>query len=203
MRTMKKCLLVAGTMLAALTANAQQGSWYAGGDVGFSSKKVKYWDGNSSMESDKSNSWKFSPEIGTFLTDNVQLGIGLSLNGSESDNVKTSQTGGTVYSRYFFGSGSFRPFAGLNVSILPGKQTFGNGTSPDVRIFTFGTNVNAGFAYALSPKVTAVGSFGAFGFSSNSGKLDGSDEKYTETSFGLDAGTLGSRFTIGIYYTFK
>lgn len=196
---MKKCLLVAGTLLAALTANAQKGSWYTGGNVGFSSKNEKYSDG----DSDKSTLWKFSPEVGTFLTDHVQLGLGLSLRGYKDEYVKSLKTGGTVYSRYFFGSGSFRPFAGLNVSALPGKRIYSDRNTHEIKVFTFGSNLNAGFAYALSSKVTTVGSFGTLGFSSETRKLKDSDEKYTETSFGLDAGTLGNRFTIGIYYTFK
>ena len=185
---MKKILFAAAIVLGSIGAKAQQGSWYAGGNVGLSSSSVKNSD-------TKSSSWNFSPEVGTFLTDNVQLGVGLTLLGSKNgDAYKTSQTGATVYSRYFFGSNAFRPFVGVNVSALPGKMT-NNGIERDFT--SFGANLNAGFGYALSPKITAVGSFGALGFSSTkSGDV-------TTNTFGLNAGTLGERFNVGIYYTFK
>ena len=185
---MKKVFLVAAIILGSIGANAQKGSWYAGGNVGLSSSKVK--------DSDiKASSWNFSPEVGTFLTDNVQLGAGLTLMGAKNgDLYKSSQTGATVYSRYFFGSNAFRPFVGLNVSVLPGKVT-SNNIERDMN--SFGANINAGFGYALSPKITAVGSFGTLGFSSTkTGDI-------TTNNFGLNAGTLGERFNVGIYYTFK
>lgn len=185
---MKKILLTTLVILGSIAANAQKGSWYAGGNVGLNSSKVKNSD-------TKSSSWNFSPEIGTFLTDHVQLGAGLTLLGSKiGDTYKSSQTGATVYSRYFFGSNSFRPFVGLNVSALPGKVT-NNNVEKDMN--AFGANINAGFGYALSPKITAVGSFGMLGFSTvKAGDV-------TTNNFGLEAGTLGERFNVGIYYTFK
>ncbi len=185
---MKTVFLVTTIILGSIAANAQKGSWYAGGNVGLSSSKVKGSDA-------KSSSWNFSPEVGTFLTDNVQLGVGLTLLGSKTgDTYKSSQTGATVYSRYFFGSNAFRPFVGLNVSALPGKVT-NNNVERDIN--TFGANINAGFGYALSSKVTAVGSFGTLGFSTTK------TGDVTTNNFGLNAGTLGERFNVGIYYTFK
>lgn len=182
-----------------LTTYAQKNSWYAGGELGFNSRKTESSAGNS----DKSTSWKISPEIGTFLTDHVQLGVGLTVMGSEENNTKALFAGGTVYTRYFFGSGAFRPFAGFNVSVLPGKiQSTGTNEST-VNSLSFSSNLNAGFGYALSPRVTVVGSFGTLGFSSVTQKNDNTGSKTTNTSFGLDAGTLGNRFNIGIYYTFK
>jgi hypothetical protein len=76
-------------------------------------------------------------------------------------------------------------------------------SSVETSLFTFGANLNAGFAYALAPRVTVVGSFGALGFQSETEKNKATDVKKTTNSFGLDASSLGNRFTVGVYYTFK
>jgi len=213
---MKKILFLA--VFAAFTtfAQAQKGSWYIGGNVGFSSSKDKTDVGGTSTDGPKTTTWTFSPEVGTWLSDKVQVGIGLTLGGSKLEGVDdgittthtSSITGATLYGRYWFMPGSsFRPFIGLNISGLPGSEkveTKGTVTT-EVKYSTFdlGANINAGFGYALSPKFTVVGSFGFIGFESSSTKLKDSNPeiKTTTTSFGLDAGTLGNRFTVGVYYT--
>lgn len=201
---MKKAILFVTACIAIVTFSfAQEGSWYVGGNVGFSSSKTKAEISDSKVETGKFNSWTFSPEIGTFLTDNIQTGIGITLQGTEQENVsKSTQTGATLYGRYFLDGGAFRPFGGLNITALPGslETTTGINTN-EFSTFTFGVNVNAGFGYALSEKVTAVGSFGLLGFNSSSQKNKDTDAKTTTNTFGLDAGTLGNRFTVGVYFT--
>ncbi|HLU18211.1 MAG TPA: outer membrane beta-barrel protein [Edaphocola sp.] len=209
---MKKLMLTVGSVVAiAAAAQAQQGSWYIGGNAGYNQTNQGVDKSGTKNKVFTSSEWTFSPEIGTFLTDNWQLGLGLNFNGYKNEELLTSEivkgnrTGGTLYSRYFFGSGSFRPFLGVNVTVLPGSETYSAANVSDVKtkVMTWGANLNAGFAYALSPVVTAVGSFGALGFSSETTKQDGSDIKNYTQGFGFEnAGTLGNRFTIGIYYTF-
>lgn len=183
-------------------AFSQGGSIYLGGTAGFNLNTIK--------DSDvKRSNWSFSPEVGTFLSDNLQLGVGLKIRGSKVEFSSTSsestiETGATLYARNFFAAGSpFRPFIGLNVDVLPGKTTDEESGSDDVvvKTFTFGANLNAGFGYWISPKWTVVGSFAALGFETTSSKLDGSDTKTVENDFGLNINTLGNRFTIGFYYT--
>jgi len=202
-------LLFSTMMCAVLSFStfAQEGSYYLGGNVGFNSSKTKV----GSTETSKTNSWTFSPEVGTFLTNNVQLGIGLSLKGSTTEagnsEIKESQYGGTLYSRYFFGEGSkaFRPFVGANLSVLPGKSetttTVGSTSfKSESDLMELGANLNAGFAYALSKKVTVVGSLGVLGFTNETEKPDGGT-KITTNSFGFEGNSLGNRFTIGVYLT--
>lgn len=187
------------TFAMCYSAIGQKSSWYIGGQVGFNSTKVK----DSDM---KSSSWSFSPEVGTFLTDNVQLGLALNLTGSTDNGSiggiateeKLTGVGGTLYSRYFFKPGMpFRPFVGLNIGYSTAKLTNkGIGSNLEVKMNTFGANLNAGFGYAIAPKWTVVGSLGVLGFSSSK-----EGDNYTETNFGLDINTLGNRFTIGFYYT--
>lgn len=205
---MKKALLTIGTSLLVLGAQAQAGSWYIGGNAGYNVTQQKL----SGSKGEKSTSWSFSPEIGTFLTNNFQVGAAITLAGEQTEyndtfnrSIKSGMTGGSVYARYFFGNGTFRPFAGINVTILPGSTTYKESTQPTnhYKTINFGANLNAGFALALSARVTAVGSFGALGYTRTVAKQEGSSMKNITESFGIsDAGTLGQRFNVGIYYTF-
>jgi len=204
---MKKILFV-GLLVTSSTLFAQKGSWYAGGAVGFSSSTMKK-GANADL---KNSSWAFSPEVGTFLTNKIQLGIGVTLSGYTTENVNINRTtgithGGTVYGRYFFGDLAFKPFVGLNVSILPGSGESKNlplNVSTKYNSMYVGTNLNAGFAYALSPRITAVGSFGLIGYSFKETTFDNASiESESEAGFDMNLSTLGNRFTVGVYYTFK
>lgn len=188
------------------SAFAQKNSWYIGGTTGFS-------NGNTKTDSvtQKRMSWAFSPEIGTFLTNNVQLGLGIVVNGGKTEQINNNiqgvfQGGGTLYGRYFFGENQFRPFVGLNVTTLIGKNTteFINSPLPTstTDLFTFNTNLNIGFAYGLSPRVGVVGSLGTLGFISEKSTPENGTAT-VRNDFGLDINSLGNRFTIGVYYTFK
>lgn len=210
---MKHFFLSAALVLSACAAHAQKGSFYLGGQAGFNSTTTTFDNGTTSTTTSKLSNWSFSPEIGTFLTNQVQLGVGFTFSGSRQETpgsgssltAITNRYGGTAYSRYFFGEGNFRPFVGLNVSVLPGSSRtertgFQNSTT-NYTTFDFGANLNAGFGYGLNNRLTVVGSFGTFGFQSSSSKQDGTDNKTTTTNFGLNANTLGNLFTVGVYYT--
>jgi len=204
MKNIKKLLFFVLTLYS-LNAFSQKGSFYIGGSGGFSSRTF-------SKSDIKSTSWNFSPEVGTFLTDNVQVGIGVKLKGTKSINVSDFQqskydytetaTGASIYGRYFFKPGSsFRPFVGLNVDILPEKQKYDfadNSKNIESKVFNLGANLNAGFSYAIAPRWSVLGSFATLGF--NRSKPKNSDN--VTTDFGLDINTLGNRFTIGFYYSF-
>lgn len=207
---MKKVIITLAVAAFSLPGYAQKGSWYLGGNVGFNSTTESSTDANGeTTDGGKQTNWSFSPEAGTFLTNHIQLGAGITLAGSKYDartktknTSVTTQTGVTIYSRYFFGEGNFRPFAGVNVYVLPGSEKETRGTvETKYSIMNFGANLNAGFGYGLNSRVTVVGSFGALGFSKTTRKPEGSDAKQTTSSFGLDAGSLGDRFNVGIYYT--
>ncbi len=205
-----KTILLSAFTLVSISATAQKGSWYLGGNVGISSSQNKREANNVTTEEGKSTSWTFSPEIGTFITDRVQVGIGATLVGSKFDDQNTpnpgisrnNSYGATLYSRYFFGKEAFKPFVGVSVTAAPGKSkyTLGNFTN-ESETFNFGANINAGFGYAISKRFTTIGSFGFLGYSHTTSEQVGSNVKNKTSSFGLDAGTLGNRFTVGFYYT--
>ena len=212
---MKQFILTAAALtFGATAAHAQKGSVYVGGQAGFNSTSTTVDNKSTSVTTDKRSNWSFSPEVGTFLTDHVQLGVGFVFSGSKvtdpvvvghESSSKVNRYGGTVYSRYFFGEGNFRPFVGVNVQALPGSGTTESGGldnhTTKYSTFDFGANLNAGFGYGLNDHLTVVGSFGSLGFQSSSSKQKGTDTKTTTSTFGLDANSLGNRFTVGVYYT--
>ena len=211
---MKNFLLSTALVLSAFAAHAQKGSLYIGGQAGFNSTTTTADNGSISTTTSKLNNWSFSPEVGTFLTNQVQLGVGFTFSGSRQEtpginsiNAITNRYGGTVYGRYFFGEGNFRPFVAVNASVLPGNsRTENNGiVNSTTRYSTLdlGANLNAGFGYGLNKRLTVIGSFGTFGFQRSTSKQDNTNYKTTTTNFGLNANTLGNLFTVGVYYTFK
>jgi hypothetical protein len=211
----KHFFLPAALVLSALTAHAQKGSLYIGGQAGFNNTTTTADNGSISTTTSKLSNWSFSPEVGTFLSNQLQLGVGFTFSGSRQETPAnginmaaiTNRYGGTAYSRYFFGEGNFRPFVGLNVSVLPGNSRTENtgavNSTTRYSTFDFGTNLNAGFAYGLNKRLAVVGSFGTFGFQRSTSKQEDSNNKTTTTNFGLNANTLGNLFTVGVYYTFR
>lgn len=215
---MKHLFLAAALTGCALAAQAQKNSFYLGGQAGFNSTSTTVDTNGISTTTSKLNNYSFSPEVGTFLTNQVQLGVGFTFSGSKQENpnatvvgtnlsTSINRYGGTVYSRYFFGEGNFRPFVGVNVSLLPGNSTVETigvaniGTTTKYNTLDFGANLNAGFGYGLTKRLAVVGSFGTFGFQSSTSKQKDGNLKTTTNNFGLNANTLGNLFTVGVYYT--
>jgi hypothetical protein len=212
---MKHFFLLPLLALSTLAAQAQKNSFYIGGQAGFNSTSTNIENNGNTTTTSKSNNYSFSPEIGTFLTNQVQLGVGFTFSGSRlempatlnSNSYTTSinRYGGTVYSRYFFGEGNFRPFIGLNASVLPGNSTSeyqGGANTLKANTLDLGANLNAGFGYGLTKRVTLVGSFGTFGFQRTTSKQESNNIKTTTNNFGLNANTLGNLFNVGLYFTF-
>jgi hypothetical protein len=203
---MKKTLILISMIVVSFSSMAQQGSWYIGGLVGISSSKDE--DAGSGVES-VSSSWAFAPEIGTFLSNDLQLGLALGISGSkqtfDGDDVsKSTSIDPTIYGRKFFSvTDNFSVFAGLYLSFISETDTDYAPATVEFKTSGFGSRVGVGVAYALSPRFTAVGQYGLLGFESTKTKVDG-DETSSNTSFDFGVNTIGaSVFNIGIYYTFK
>ncbi len=201
--------LLAAFTLISVSVTAQKGSWYLGGSIAASSGKSKSETNGNTIHTVKGNYWGFGPEVGTFLTDHVQLGVSLNISTGKNEATNTpspsisrsTMYGASAYSRYFFGKEAFKPFAGVSTAFSFGKQKAENGiliTESTVR--GFGADINAGFSYALSKRVTSVGSFGFLGYNSSTTR-DDNNNKSSSSSFGLDASSIGNRFNIGFYYT--
>ena len=194
---MKKIIL-ASVLFFGATAYGQKGSWYLGGSAGFSM-------GTTTQDSTtvKRSSWSASPEIGTFLTDHIQLGLGITSSGSHTDfmttgSLKNLQFGGTVYSRYLFGDGAFKPFLGISAGYLYGESRSSGSSSSNIA--TINASFSAGFAYYVTPRIGIFGSVGVLGYTNNRTSANGVPD-VVMNDFGFNASTLGNRFTIGMYYT--
>jgi hypothetical protein len=196
---MKKIILLASLILVT-TVHGQKGSWYLGGSAGFSMGST-----TQGSTTTKRSSWSFSPEVGTFLTNHIQLGLGITSSGATNDypvssSVKSIQSGGTIYSRYLFGEGAFKPFLGISASYLAGQATI----NPSVNksgIRTLNAAFTAGFAYYITPRISVFGSIGVLGYTYSRTITSGVPDQITN-DLGFNVSTLGNRFTIGMYYTF-
>lgn len=195
---MKKIILLA-TFISAATAFGQKGSWYLGGSTGISSllKQPR------SILS-KSASWSFSPEVGTFVSNQIQIGLGLTVNGYRNSFIPVNildnmQFGGRMYGRYIFGEASFKPFVGISANYLGRASNINPGFGSNSRLNIFNVSLNAGFAYSVSPRFSVFGSVGVFGFTHS---RTGSIRTPYQTSNSFSANTSNSRLTIGLYYTF-
>jgi hypothetical protein len=202
---MKKTLLVLSMVALSSVAMAQKGSWYAGGQVGFGSSTDK--DAND--KKDVTSTWNFNPEVGTFLKDDIQLGLVLGLGGSKSkfdgdETGSTTRFSPTVYGRKFFKvTDQFSTFAGLYLSLISEKNIDKTtGYEVEMKSNGFGAKVGVGCTYALSPRFTAVGHLGLLNFQSVNNKVEGNDAGKS-AEFGLDVNTFGAAaFNVGVYYTF-
>lgn len=207
---MKKISFVIITMLMmSMAAMAQQGSWYLGGTVGYSSTTDKA-PAPSTFKT-TSSSWSFAPEAGTFLKDDIQLGFALGLSGSSQKDTggKIGSTSGfspTIYMRKFFKvTDNFSVFTGVYLNYISQKSTDYT-VSPSVESTTSGVGLRlgAGVAYALSPRFTAVGQYGILGYQSTTDKVAGVSSGTTSSfNFGVNTVGTGSVFNIGLYYTIK
>jgi len=213
---MKKVLLLWVFSASAIAAAAQTGNWYVGGVAGFGSSTNESASGFKSTDSN----WAFGPEVGTFLKDDIQLGLYLGLSGSSQKNdngdVESSTSiNPTIYGRKFFKiTDNFSTFAGLYLAFISG--TTKDLTSTPTTEFTnsgFGVSLGFGIAYALSPRFTAVGQYGLVGYRSITNKVDGNNAG-SSSGFDFGVNTIGSSsfsqgngsgsvFNIGLYYTLK
>ncbi len=176
-------------------AHAQKGSWYIGGQLGFNSKTEK----NAGTTDITTTSWSVAPEVGTFLQNNLQLGLALNLGGINSTNSSETAISPVIYLRRFYPMGDkFSLFTGIVGNFTAGSTNL-NGQSGDLS--GWGLNLSLGAAFAVSKTFTVVGQYGLFGYSYASTTING--DKSSISNFGLNVNSLGPVFNVGLYWTFK
>jgi len=198
---MKRIIFFLLIAICSIATFAQKGSWYIGGQVGFNSGTTK----ETNVADIKKTSWSLAPEVGTFLSNELQLGFALNLYGSteeqESDKITINSFAPVLYLRNFYKiSDQFSVFAGIVGSYSTGTQKNSNAEgSVDYKLSGYSANLSLGAAFAVSSKFTAVAQYGLLGYTSQTTK--NGDNETTDSNFGININSLGPVFNVGLYYT--
>ena len=210
---MKKIMMIAAMMVAAVSANAQV---WIGGEVGFntSTNTVKV----SGVSTDETtNNFTIAPEIGYNLSDKwavavkvafahsgnngevaVLLNNYLGALGFKDGKVTTNAIVINPYVRYtFVKSGNFSAFVDGGVSY----STVHVNNMSDVmnNINSFGVAINPGISYAVSEKVGLVAHLGDLSFNTSWTKAKNADIKVTDNKFNV---SFWNAISFGAYYNF-
>jgi len=166
---MKKLLLFVCLMgLTSWCVNAQKGSMYIGGGAGYNDV-----------------GWTFAPEVGTWLGDDLQLGLVLGVRGYDErlTQLKYSVSPHFYLRKWKSVSDKFSLYVGLNAR--PNLVVdFSDTGYTNIDVF-----LDAGFAFAIAPRWGMVGRVASLG--------------YIRESFDLDINlSPSSMFNVGLYYTF-
>lgn len=176
-------------------ADAQKGSWYVGGQLGFNSKTEK----NTGFADVTTTTWSVAPEVGTFLQKELQLGFALNLGGANSTNSSETTFSPVLYLRRFYPMGDkFSIFTGIVGNFTTGSTKINNQSGD---LSGWGLNLSLGAAFGISKTFTLVGQYGLLGYSYESTTVNG--EKNSVDNFGLNVNSLGPVFNVGLYWTFK
>lgn len=163
---MKKLLFSLVIALGAISVNAQEvGDMWVGGTAGFSA-------------GDAETSFKFVPEVGYILSDNLAIAGSIGYTRiKESNNILRSNSGDvnglsiSPFLRYTFLKGSMGSLfvdGGVNVQFV--------GLCDDLANLQIG--FRPGLAIPVSDKVALIGKFGFFGYDH--------DERTSSDNFGFD-----------------
>ena len=191
---MKKIMMIAAMMVAAVSANAQV---WIGGEVGFNTttNTVKV---NGVSTDETTNNFTIAPEIGYNLDDNLAIGIAFGYAaGSTSaawnltdpnEDLKVFEVSPYVrYTLVKLGSVSIFADGGIDYAHIDNDGDKAN---------AFGVGIKPGLAVTLTPKLSFVSHFGMLGYQQAKADHDGAEAIST---IGLD---LSNNLSFGLYYNF-
>ena len=180
---MKKIMMIAAMMVAAVSANAQV---YLGGSVGVATSS---YDGNSTTV------WSILPEVGYNLNEKWALGMTIGYGESRvkvknagTEKVKTFQV--SPYARY-----TFVKFDKINL-FVDGGVGYMHENYAGTKTNTFAIGFKPGVAVNLNEKLSFVAHVGFLGYENE--KVKGDDK--STNSFGFDLN--GNALSFGVYYNF-
>jgi len=186
---MKKILLVAVALLG-LTVNAQdkkeskglEGIWWTAGQVSFDSSKTG---------SAKSDSNMILPIVGTFISPDVTIGLGIGNIASKTVNGAgvTTAEGSTfvvkpLVRKYWNVSGGLFFYGQAALPVMMGKDKITDGKTS-----SFGLELAPGFDYVVNKWLTVETSFTVFNVSSSTSTPKVGDKT---TTFGFNANPMNS-----------
>jgi len=192
---MKKLLLVAVLAVFSVCVSAQglKGTWFAGGQLSFGSKKDNIAATEGSFER-KSTDFTVLPILGTFVSPDVAIGAGLGYISSKTkDGGEQTEKSNTfvikpLVRKYWNISGGLFFFgqASLPVKFGSGETAKGEGKFNTTDI---GLELAPGFDYVINSWMTIETSFTIFNGGYSSRKPKGGD---TDSSFGLNFNPFNS-----------
>jgi hypothetical protein len=184
---MKKILLVAGIVLLSLTANAQekskglQGVWWAAGQVSFDSSKTGDAKTNSSM---------ILPILGTFISPDVTVGLGIgNINSTTKLGSATTAESNTfvikpLVRKYWNVSGSLFFFGQAALPVMIGKDKI-----TDLKTSSVALTIAPGFDYVINKWLTVETSFDVLNVSTSTSTPKVGNKT---TKFGFNADPMNS-----------
>lgn len=193
-----RIILALALCLITSYAYTQEGSVYIGGMAGYSSSKNTY----DNRDEVTSKEWNFSPELGTWLTDDLQIGVNVNLSGSDNgyNLISSTLSPGLYLRRWYVLSDLFSIFGGFNIIYISTKEENTDlGFQTKVEEKGIGTFLDFGAALSLGEKFSIVGRYAALGYQYT--KVKDTDEK--TSSFGFDVDMTGNPFNVGLYYTIR
>ena len=194
---MKKVLFtVVIAVLGFTNINAQENEvigGFANGDVYVTGEvDVSTWK----YDDFKSNSFRFSPSVGYFATENIAIEASLIIGSSEDVNENEQKSfGGALGATYFFSPANQFSFnLGFGLAYLSNKvdQAGGESTSN-----TFVVAVSPGINYFVSDSFALTASVGALSYASSKGDWNGAE---AANSFNLNLNL--SDINMGLIYKF-
>lgn len=184
---MKKILLVAGIVLLSLTANAQekskglQGVWWAAGQVSFDSSKTGDAKTNSSM---------ILPILGTFISPDLTVGLGIgNINSTTKLGSATTAESNTfvikpLVRKYWNVSGSLFFFGQAALPVMIGKDKI-----TDLKTSSVALTIAPGFDYVINKWLTVETSFDVLNVSTSTSTPKVGNKT---TKFGFNANPMNS-----------
>lgn len=175
---MKKLMMIAAMMVAAVSANAQV---YVGGSVGFSVSKPS--------GGESTTTWSLLPEVGYNLNENWAVGtvIGYGESGKSPNKAKRFEF--SPYARY-----TAVKLNNINV-FLDGGVSYVNSDIAGTKTNGFEVGIKPGVAVNLDEKLSFVTHIGFLGYDYS--KVKGASGG--TSSFGL---SLDNSVSFGLYYNF-
>ena len=175
---MKKVVLVIGLAVASMAVNAQL---YVGGSLGFSSDSE-----TSKNAKNEKSAFTFSPEVGYYLSEKLDVGVDLSITSGQVGGQGYSEFAAAPYARY-----SVLQFGKFEVI---GKASVGFGAFDYSKIAggkgtKLGVNVSPILAYGLTDNWVLFTQLNCLSLNFTATTPDGGDT-YTHFGFGVDANNL-------------
>jgi outer membrane protein len=206
---MKKLFILSLVALTSLTVNAQrkktkantsQGNWALRLGAGFNSATSD----PAGDALDKMTEIRFTPSIGYFVSDNLEIGANINLSkGTLSETTKvnpytndyttSSRSGFGIFAQKYFPVNNWFAFYGnANVGMNFGNDNFKSTTTlfpitnTGASTSGYGGSLNMGFAFTPTNNVALMADLAGFGVMTETVDPDGANNSVTQSSYGLN-----------------